>query len=161
MRSFSFFKKEKKSKESDKNAKCSFVIFTDKTSVKKGEDISFTIGICNKSSSDMEIGLSECFIDYDSSQMDYKGFDDKIGGTKITFPSKRNSAWNARMSRLGRGLVVPAMSTYVFGVFFLSTEETERLGEYKIQLSECVLCSYEGFAMSIPSESNSIVFTIE
>lgn len=153
---FSFFKETKP--EYDSN--CSFVIFADKTTVKQGEDIAFTIGLCNRANCDTEIGLVECFINYDSTQLDYKDFDDKIGGTKITFPSKRNAFWNARLTRLGSGHTLPANSTYIVGVMSLSTAELERKGSYKVNLSDCCMCSYEGYALDIPRESNRIIFTV-
>ncbi len=153
---FSFFKKTKPIYTSN----CSFVVFSDKTTVEQGEDLTFTIGLCNRSNYDTEIGLVECFIDYDSTQLDYKNFDDKIGGTKISFPSKRNTFWNARLTRLGSGHTLPANSTYVMGVVTLSTADLEKKGDYKIALSNCCICSYEGFALDIPLESNNLIFTV-
>lgn len=153
---FSFFKKT----EPTHNSNCSFVVFADKTTVKQGEDITFTIGLCNRADCDTEIGLVECFINYDSTQLDYKDFDDKIGGTKITFPSKRTAPWNARLTRLGSGHILPANSTYVVGVVTLSTAELEKKGSYKVHLSNCCICSYEGYALDIPLESNKLIFTV-
>lgn len=153
---FSFFKKTKPKDISN----CSFVIFADKTTVEQGEDLTFTIGLCNRSSYDTEIGLVECFINYDSSQFDYKDFDDKIGGTKISFPSKRNAFWNARLTRLGSGHTLPANSTYVMGVMKLSTAELEKKGDYKISLSNCCICLYEGLALDVPLESNKLIFKV-
>ena len=157
---FSFLSKPKV-KTRQPMSKCSFVIFSDKTEVQQGEDIHFTIGICNKGSYDVEIGLMECFIDYDAEQIDYKGFDDKIGGTKITFPSKRGSFWNARVSRLGTGHIIPADSTYVIGTVTMSTADMSKTGEYPICLLECQICSYEGFDLLIPHQSNTLVFNIK
>ena len=142
-------------------SKCSFVIFTSQTDIKKGEDITFTIGICNKGNTDVEIGLMECFLNYDAEQIDYKDFEDKIGGTKITFPSKRNSKWNARVSRLGTGHTIPANSTYVIGNIIMSTEDMQISGIYDISLQECQICSYEGFDLSIPEHSNTLVYNVE
>ena len=156
---FSFFSKPK-IKSHPIMSKCSFVIFTDCTDIKKGDDIKFTVGVCNKGALDVEIGLMECFLDYNAEQIDYKDFEDKIGGTKITFPSKRNSTWNARISRLGTGHVIPAKSTYVIGNVIMSTEELYETGDYTVFLSECQICSYEGFDLLIPDESNKIVFHI-
>ena len=157
---FSFFSKQKVNKE-ETLSNCSFVIFTDKTQLRLGEDISFTVGICNKRAQDIEIGLMECFVNYDAEQIDYKGFEDKIGGTKVTFPSKRGSFWNARISRLGTGHTIPAESTYVIGTVTMSTADMKNPGDYPVSLIECQICSYEGFNMSIPYQSNELVFSIK
>ena len=143
---------------------CSIIMLAENTSVKHGDEIVFSIGICNQSEDIVEAGAMECYITFDNDALEFAEYDDKRPGTKIGYPkldAPEEISHRIKLSRIGTMFEIPANSTFIMGIVHINTKNAVPGAMYEIYLSDCFSSTYDGRSLNVPDESNKIVFTIE